>query len=272
MKSKFERITRSIEKLLDKRCKGININFNRSYKRIRREIRRIYEEYEVEGQLSFDDLRRFRELDRLDALTSRVIIGLYQDNKELINKTLFDIADKTHRESVKAVGVESISKPINAKDIVKKEVAGRVWTERVDHKAGNLNYDVNSLIRAGMQRGDTYTQIAKDLKKKLAKDNASLNRLARTEGARVIEDSKFETFDGIAKNPHLEVYKIWRTMQDEAVRSSHQAMEGVKVKYDEEFILPSGATCLYPKSSGYPEEDINCRCYLEYETEAKDGV
>lgn len=44
-------------------------------------------------------------------------------------------------------------------------------------------------------------------------------------------------------------------------------MEGVKVQYNEEFVLPSGATCLYPKDTGVPSEDINCRCYVEYVTE-----
>lgn len=44
-------------------------------------------------------------------------------------------------------------------------------------------------------------------------------------------------------------------------------MEGVKVQYNEEFVLPSGARCLYPKDTGVPSEDINCRCYVEYVTE-----
>ena len=33
-------------------------------------------------------------------------------------------------------------------------------------------------------------------------------------------------------------------------------IQGVRVKFDEEFTLPSGATCLYPKTTGYAEEDI----------------
>nr|DAL26906.1 MAG TPA_asm: minor capsid protein [Caudoviricetes sp.] len=258
--------------MIDKRCKGINQNYKRSYGRIRRELRRIYDEYEVNGQLSFDDLKKFRELERIDSLTARVLVGLFKDNKKIIDKLLKDTVDRTYKESIKTLdkGLEVITKPIVAKDIVRKEVAGRVWVERVDHQAGNLNYDVTSLIRAGMERGDSYTQIARDLKKKLAKDNASLNRLARTEGARVIEDSKYSTFEDIAKLDDVIVYKIWHTMADEVVRSSHQAMEGVKVKFDENFTLPSGATCLYPKTTGYPEEDINCRCYVEYVTEIKD--
>lgn len=44
-------------------------------------------------------------------------------------------------------------------------------------------------------------------------------------------------------------------------------MEGVRVRFDEPFILPSGASAMYPKASGVGSEDINCRCYVEYVTE-----
>lgn len=43
------------------------------------------------------------------------------------------------------------------------------------------------------------------------------------------------------------------------------------MELEEEFVLPSGATCLYPKDTGFPEEDINCRCYCEYKPVIDDG-
>lgn len=92
-------------------------------------------------------------------------------------------------------------------------------------------------------------------------------RIASTEGARVLEDSKNEAFKDIAENESVQVFKVWHTMGDEAVRESHEAMEGVRVRFDEPFILPSGVSAMYPKASGVVSEDINCRCYVEYVTE-----
>ena len=109
--------------------------------------------------------------------------------------------------------------------------------------------------------------MAKKLRDRFGKDIGNTVRIARTEGARVLEDSKYESMKGIAENEGVQVFKVWHTMGDEAVRESHEAMEGVKVPYDEEFVLPSGARCLYPKDTGVPSEDINCRCYVEYVTE-----
>ncbi len=64
-------------------------------------------------------------------------------------------------------------------------------------------------------------------------------------------------------------------MKDERVRPAkqkgrnkqydHRKMDGVAVKIDEEFILPSGAKTMAPGQSGVAGEDINCRCYLSYE-------
>lgn len=85
--------------------------------------------------------------------------------------------------------------------------------------------------------------------------------------ARVLEDSKNEAFKDIAENDSVQVFKVWHTMGDEAVRESHEAMEGVRVRFDEPFILPSGVSAMYPKASGVASEDINCRCYVEYVTE-----
>lgn len=80
-------------------------------------------------------------------------------------------------------------------------------------------------------------------------------------------DSNYQAFNDLANNDNVKVFKVWHTMGDEAVRDTHDAMEGVKVLYDEDFILPSGAKCQYPKGTGVAAEDINCRCYVEYVTE-----
>lgn len=91
--------------------------------------------------------------------------------------------------------------------------------------------------------------------------------IARTESTRVLEDSKYHAFNDLADNENVQVFKIWHTMDDEAVRDTHDAMEGVKVAYDEDFVLPSDARCQYHKGTGVAAEDINCRCYVEYVTE-----
>lgn len=58
--------------------------------------------------------------------------------------------------------------------------------------------------------------------------------------------------------------KTWRTQLDPLVRDSHDYLEGVTVPIDAEFYTYNGNHTLYPSQFGVPEEDINCRCWVEF--------
>lgn len=266
MDKKFLKIQTSFEKLIKKKEKGIVQNYGQSYKRLKKELEKAYEDFEKNGDLKYSR----EDVAKLDKKTAVIMWALYKKNTGAIENTLTGIAKKTRKESTSGL-VVPIKKTFDPSRVIKKEVAGRIWTERIDHYGNNFVYDVHSIIKEGLERGDSYTSMGKSLRKRFGKDIGNVARIVRTEGARVLEDTKFQTFEEINQNPKLKVVKVWRTMQDEAVRTSHQAMEGVEVDLEEEFVLPSGATCLYPKDTGYPEEDINCRCYCEYKTVKDEG-
>ena len=266
MDKKFLKIQQSYERLIKKKEKGIVQNYGRSFKRLRKEVEKIYDDAEVDGELSYSR----EDVAKLDKKTADIMLDLYRTNTGAIENTLKQIVQDTRRASA-ADSVVPIKKTFDSSRVIHKEVAGRIWTERIDHYGGNFVYDVHSIIKAGLERGDTYTTMGKNLRDRFGRDVGNVVRIARTEGARVLEDTKFDTFSEINKNSKIKMMKVWRTMQDEAVRSTHQAMEGVEVELEEEFVLPSGATCLYPKDTGFPEEDINCRCYCEYKPVIDDG-
>lgn len=267
MDKKFLKIQQSYERLIKKKEKGIAQNYGRSFKRLRKEVEKIYDDAEKDGELNYSR----EDVAKLDKKTADIMLDLYRTNTGAIENTLKQIAQDTREASV-ADSIVPIKKTFDPSRVIHKEVAGRIWTERIDHYGDNFVYDVHSIIKAGLERGDTYTTMGKSLRDRFGSDVGNVARIARTEGARVLEDTKFDTFSEINKNSKIKMMKVWRTMQDEAVRSTHQAMEGVEVELEEEFVLPSGATCLYPKDTGFPEEDINCRCYCEYKPVIDDGT
>ena len=228
----------------------------------------MYERYERDGRISKEDLKRYNRLKKIDKRTAEIFATLYKNNDKLINSTLKEIAKTTRKETINNMlyeGVHTISKKFDVDKVVNAEVAGRTWKERTKHYEYNFTYDMRSVIRDGLEQGHTYTQMCQNLKKKIGKNVKKPMQIARTESHRVVEFTKNETMQEIAdKVQNVEVHKIWRTMQDERVRSSHKKMEGQEVKFDELFTLPSGATCLFPTESGDADEDINCRCYVEY--------
>lgn len=254
------------EKYIKSREKELANNFNDTYKDIREELLKIYNKYEVNNQIDLDELRKYNRLNKLDDIILSSIAANSLLNKKAINKILNDVVDKTEKESFgvinNMVAIKPVKRTFDTKALVHKEVAGKAWEERLKHHTANFMYDVHGIVRQGLEQGDSYTTMAKAVKKKFGKEVNKELFLVRTEARRIQEFTKFETMKEVDKQ--VELVKVWRTMQDEAVRSTHQPMEGVEVGMNDEFVLPSGATCLTPAGTGVPEEDCRCRCYVEY--------
>lgn len=58
--------------------------------------------------------------------------------------------------------------------------------------------------------------------------------------------------------------KRWHTMMDDKVRDQHDYLHGMTIGIDDEFYTYTGAHGLYPGGFDDPENDVNCRCWLEY--------
>lgn len=114
--------------------------------------------------------------------------------------------------------------------IVNKEIAGKTWKERV------LDY---------LHNGGTPDEII---------------RVADTEMMRDFNETAFET--AVASGVNCK--KRWVTMMDEKVRDTHSYIEGVVVGIDDRFYTFDGDSARYPNDFGLAENNINCRCCIEY--------
>jgi len=83
------------------------------------------------------------------------------------------------------------------------------------------------------------------------------------EGSRATLIARSETVEAFtvgsmeqAKDAGSTLDKIWLTAGDDRVREEHVEMEGVTVRYDEEWDCSDGTT--------YPSEAFNCRCTVGY--------
>lgn len=263
----FDDLCDSVLKLIKKRERNVKQDYKAAYRRLRNKLQKIYADYEDEDDGVKISIDKFKALDRE---ASRIVAQMYKRNEEAVQNTLESVLNTSYK-SVNTItskyNIEAVARKIDANNIIKKQVAGHIWTDRIKKYGADFVYDVHGIIHQGLDNGDTYTTTARKLKERFGKDIGNTMRIARTESARVLEDSKYQAFEDLAGNENVKVFKVWHTMGDEAVRDTHDAMEGVKVAYDEDFILPSGAKCQYPKGTGVAAEDINCRCYVEYVTE-----
>jgi hypothetical protein len=92
-----------------------------------------------------------------------------------------------------------------------------------------------------------------------ASTDEEIIRIAFTEAHRVFNEGQFDTGTELGA-----VSKVWHTQEDDRVRDSHWYLDGMEVGLDDYFYTLAGERALHPSGFGVPEEDINCRCYLEY--------
>jgi SPP1 gp7 family putative phage head morphogenesis protein len=66
------------------------------------------------------------------------------------------------------------------------------------------------------------------------------------------------------KQSELKGQKVWLAALDSRTRPSHQEAHGQSVPLNETFSLMSGAKGMSPGQTGVAEEDINCRCAMDF--------
>lgn len=212
----------------------------------------------------FEELGKYGRSIKLDKFLAEESHEMYRALKRDTTYFLREAVILAAEGSLEAIGSDMSIKAIQKElvDLIDLPIGGKTWQERYKHHADNFAWDLQTIIKGGMQKGDSYTKIALSVKDKFGKEVKRPMAMARTEGHRVVEATKHETLKILADEEAL--FKTWHNVGDERVRSSHRQMEGETVPFGDEFILPSGAKTMFPGASGVAEEDINCRCYLEY--------
>lgn len=98
-------------------------------------------------------------------------------------------------------------------------------------------------------------------------DISGLVALAQSEYHRVFNTAMADGADfvGLSK----QVSKTWITVGDDKVRETHQYLEGVTIPIEEKFYTVDGDSALYPSDFQYAENNVNCRCIVEYRQERR---
>lgn len=239
----------------------------RNYKKVLNDLRismaRIYENYEIDGQISLQEVSKYDRLKKLDKEVSTLMSNLYSSNSKAIKGTLEGIATTTYTNSIEIVEghkkIKGIVKELNIDKIINDDMAGLKWTERMGKHRADAIWEVKKEIKAGLKQGDTYSAMAKRLKTTLETDIKKANTIVRTEGHRVMGAAKEESFSQIEK-AGVTFKEEWVSSRDERVRSAHQSLDGTIINRGEMFKSPSGAEGPGPGLMGKAEDDVNCRC------------
>lgn len=91
-------------------------------------------------------------------------------------------------------------------------------------------------------------------------DLENIMRVADTDMTRVFSAAGLDA----ARSTQGNYKKRWNTMEDERVRSTHDYIADMAVGLDEVFATWDGDTALAPGGFSLPQNNVNCRCWLDF--------
>ena len=238
--------------------KIIKDNHKKSATKIKKELADFYEEF---GDDISKEFKKYKRQDKMNELVRQVIMKTYAENNKYIRRALYDVINTdiiNTKDTLKDEGIKPIEFKFDVAKIVNSDMSGLQWTERQGMSRDYTIKKVQESITAGMNKGSRYSDIAKDISKRLDVSEYKSLRIVRTESHRCLNESRFESYEEL-KEAGFDVQKKWVSSRDERVRSSHSDLDGQIVDVDEPFEI-NGYEAMYPGGFGVPELDINCRC------------
>jgi len=259
------RLFESFERSVQAAERNIAQNYNRRLIDLKGYVSGLFERYEVDGRLHFEDMAQYNRLRRMSEEVRGITVGLYRDNNAIISSTLKATYPQAFTGTGQAIsrawGNHSLIGIIREEEMLRainSDISGLRWAERMGLHRDRASAAIRQTLVQGLHVGESYAQMAARLNEVVGKDVPNAIRIVRTECYRVFADARKDRLDRIRG---VNKTKEWITAKDEAVRGSHKAMHGVKVPYEKDFILPNGNEGFGPGMIGKPEDDINCRCF-----------
>ena len=96
------------------------------------------------------------------------------------------------------------------------------------------------------------------------RDVPALQTLVESEYHRVHEEGVADGVRQFARETGISVNKTWRTVGDDRVRETHDFLEGTTVSLGEVFRTYDGDSALMPGGFVNAENNVNCRCWIDY--------
>ena len=266
MKRKFEKLDKQIDRILSNSERRVNSRYSDMLRELRHKLSDYHGEYAVDGNLTLQEMQKYGRLDKFNKEVAKITRTKYIPIAREIRKSLRESL-VTAFETTKGFVEEEASKTLRGvlkdetiKAIEQSPHSGLKLNDRLQRRRGEVVTRVQETLTQGMNRGESYRDMAARIDEELIDDYAKSKRIIRTEGHRVQEAGKKESLD-YANNQGVKMKKTWVSSSDERVRDKHQALDGTTIDYEDDFISPAtGGKGPHPGAMNSAEDDINCRC------------
>lgn len=126
---------------------------------------------------------------------------------------------------------------------------------------------ISDIIAAGVGDDKHPDEIARTIRDTMDMSHRRALTIARTESHAAQMTGQHMSMEETSKELDMPMLKVWVCTQDQNTRDTHVKADGQKVKMDDKFKVGEAELAYPGDPSGPPEEVINCRCAIVYETD-----
>lgn len=199
-----------------------------------------------------ENLPSFDELSNIRNELTGMVGGMVEENRidrKRLEDTIFELITMGYVYGIEVAGLDlETDIPVRRERmdaVAWKRTAGENFSDRIRTHLEEYNANVETDPEAVRKLVDQLATVAE------TETHRSINTGAQ-DGAQDYADS----------HPKETVFKIWGTMQDERVRSTHEYLEGAIVPLNARFYTWDGDSARFPGDFVLPENNVNCRCLI----------
>ena len=283
LQTNHQAINKTSQRILQFTSNSLENSYKKALVQIRAEIARLYEAFDIAGELTRSQQAQFIRASGIQESILRIMGPAIDGNIELLGDASqlgFDQAFYRSSWAIdQATGVnigfgQVSDNAVRAVAGIGGDVADLTGfiaeSEVISHKKimdnAFTNYGkdtrtwIQEDIRQGIINGDSVPQITKRLSKNsLIKSYNSAERIARTEVLRSTGLGNQMAYEA-SRDQGVEIKEVWDATLDDRTRPDHAAADGaVRDNVTGMFSVPWGDVP-GPRRSGIASEDISCRC------------
>lgn len=273
MQNELRKLNKRLENLSASKERDVARVYAAVLRELRHQLSDVYSKHEVGGKLTWDVMMKHNRLNKLEdevrkklmSMNNEIKLLTYNHLKDVYQESYYNTAYLIEKESQAKLAYSTVKPEVIEKSI-QNNFTGLTLNERLNKNRNDLIIKMREEITKGLHEGKTYKQMTDAIKDSLEGDVVKARRIVRTESHRLREESSHQA----AKHAHergVKMVKVWNSVADERVRSSHSSLDGTKVDVDEEFEI-NGMKAEAPGLFNDPSMDINCRCFTTYEVVA----
>ncbi|PUB12612.1 phage minor head protein [Paenisporosarcina sp. OV554] len=268
-----------IEEALDKALavaeSALEIVFARRLKTILFQVSEMFRKYSKGQELTFTDLNKYNRYQKemklvSDELTKdyRKIVKDIQEQASYQYVTKYLMTAYIVEQSITPAPDMGFDIPSAAtiKQILLNPIAELTLPKVMESHRNEVVRKINIEIAQGLIAGEGYADIAKRLENQLGFASKKARLVARTEAGRSRSIAAEKVFDQAAG--HATMTKVWASMLDLRVRSSHRVLDSKQADKDGYFHYKTWKAKA-PRLWGVAEMDIQCRCVVIMQVNGK---